>query len=995
MKIRLQELPHQQKALEAINEAFYGLDSHSDDLDRNFVYANPLIKFRGKEQANIDIKMETGTGKTFVGVNTIYEMHKKYGLFKFVIVVPSPAIKEGWRNFIEADFSRQHFQKDYENTHINLTMINAGDFDSSKGLLPAHLVEFIEGDRNNTSTIEVLLINSQMLNSANMEGIYTSGKNKGQDRFNQTMLNGYTKPIEALRAIRPVVIIDEPHKFPRGKSYYDSIKGLNPQMIIRFGATFPEVKKGSGRSAVIVKDYYRGEPQFNLNAVQAFNDGLVKGIDVYFPNITEAEAKDQCTVERVVNKELVLKRNGKTYTYKPGDDIGMEGDITYAGGRELSNGLELDTGMTLLPATMKNSYQELIIKQAIDKHFEVEQKNFMRESVTSPKVKTLTLFFIDSIKSYRHKEGWLKQIFEKHLKKKLDTLVAEYEFKTGQREVEYLSFLRATQKELQQQISWNMSEQKQQEKVGKGVHAGYFGEDRESSDEGIQAEVSDILENKEKLLSFKDDKGNWETRRFLFSKWTLREGWDNPNVFVIAKLRTSGSEISKIQEVGRGLRLPLDETGERLNQEDFSSRLSYLISYDERDFAEKLVSEVNSDAAVQLDTERLTRDMISVILDYHSELDEETLLEELDNKGIIKRNNDFKKNGLEELLKLYPVLAEKNRVKKDRITTGDKKVKERIKLKKENWQKMRDLWERFSHRYMLEFDRLSDNTLQLLLDEVMNNEENFVRYYPDFNYKKVGTNTSGAWVEEKTMPYAGSGPYPGIVYGKFIKRLAEATKLQPRQIHRSLAPVLREQYDGDTTYLSEETLKNLVRNFKAQFENRYAQSYQYQILDFQASTSVYDTSSQDFKEDILATVIGVNEDEDYVEDNKHLYELPPLRYDSVHPEKELLSRHHDSDTSIISFGKIPRRAIQIPKYIGGTTTPDFVYIVEKKDKKRIYLLVETKAEGDGKRIGDEKIIDIHKSFFSQLKEYGIEYQEAERPNQVWNKLRELVEMDED
>lgn len=109
------------------------------------------------------------------------------------------------------------------------------------------------------------------------------------------------------------------------------------------------------------------------------------------------------------------------------------------------------------------------------------------------------------------------------------------------------------------------------------------------------------------MLSFKDERGNWITRRFLFSKWTLREGWDNPNVFVIAKLRTSGSDNSKIQEVGRGLRLPVDETGHRVHQEEFESRLSFHIGYDEREFAQKLVGEINSDCKLLLNHKNLMR----------------------------------------------------------------------------------------------------------------------------------------------------------------------------------------------------------------------------------------------------------------------------------------------------------------------------------------------------------------------------------------------------
>src|SRR5699024_2116583 len=242
------------------------------------------------------------------------------------------------------------------------------------------------------------------------------------------------------------------------------------------------------------------------------------------------------------------------------------------------------------------------------------------------------------------------------------------------REQEYLSFLQATLVDLTE-----------------NVHAGYFGEDRGSGDEAIQAEVDDILKNKEKLLSFKDDKGNWNTRRFLFSKWTLREGWDNPNVFVIAKLRTSGSENSKIQEVGRGLRLPVDENGHRLLQDELPSRLRFLIGYDEKDFAEKLVTEVNEDRMIKLNENKLTQEMIDLIVDKTDGLDAKSLLMQLDQANITERNNDFKTDGFNRLVELYPVLLEANKVKRDKITQGGPKVKQRIKLKKDNWNKMRDL----------------------------------------------------------------------------------------------------------------------------------------------------------------------------------------------------------------------------------------------------------------------------------------------------------------
>ena len=973
MKILLEELPHQLEALQAINDAFHGIDETTADLDKDYVYANPVINGRGHDNANIDIKMETGTGKTYVGVRTMYDLHQKYGLFKFIIVVPTPAIKEGWKNFIEADYARQHFSQYYETTNINLNVINAGDFNSKKGLLPAHLVEFIEGDRLNSTTIQVLLINASMLNSDNMKGIISRGKNKGQERFNQTMLSGFTKPLEAIQATRPIVLVDEPHRFPREGEFYKAIQSVNPQMIIRLGATFPILKVGTGQNAKEMRDFYRKQPQFNLNAVTSFNEGLVKGIDIYFPNVTESEAQNRFVIDSVTNKELVLKNGGTSYKYLIGDSIGFDGDITYEGAKMLSNGLELEKGMAFLPATMTNSYQELIIRDAIDKHFEAEIANFMRESDQQAKVKTLSLFFIDSIKSYRDEQGWLKLVFEKLLRRKVESLIREYRLKKLSREKEYLSFLQATLA-----------------KLTENVHAGYFGEDRGTGDEAIQAEVDDILRNKEKLLSFKDEKGDWETRRFLFSKWTLREGWDNPNVFVIAKLRTSGSENSKIQEVGRGLRLPVDENGHRLMQDEFPSRLRFLIGYDEKDFAQKLVTEVNDDATIKLDETKLTNEMIQLIIEKTGNMDEETLLEQLDTAGVIKRNNDFKGNGFEKLVELYPVLLDMNRVKKDKITTGGPATKQRIKLNKDNWNKMRELWQTFSNRYMLEFDRINEDAMQLLIDEMMNNEENFVLQYPEFSHGEVyySKEQGEMRVREQVTNYENRKPIEGMAYGEFLQKLVKATKLKPAQLHRGLATILKNSYHGDTKYLNEITLNRLLRDFRQRFEERYAQSYRYHALDFQASTSVFDAQLNDFKDDVLATVIGVNEDSDVVDDGRQLYETPPLRYDSVHPEKDLLKRGYDS--SVTLFGKLPKKAIQVPKYMGGTTTPDFVYMVEREDETHVYLLVETKAEGTGKRLSDDQIVAIQEKFFGKLQKHGIEYKEATTVEDIYTKLREVA-----
>ena len=155
MKIQLETLPHQTAALKAIDQAFQGMDTYANDPDANYIYANPLVKYRYQERANIDVKMETGTGKTFVYTRLMYELHQKYGLFKFVIAVPSPSIKEGTKSFITSDYAKQYFSQFFENTQVQLNVINAGDFKAKSGRrnFPAQLMEFVESTRQNTLSL--------------------------------------------------------------------------------------------------------------------------------------------------------------------------------------------------------------------------------------------------------------------------------------------------------------------------------------------------------------------------------------------------------------------------------------------------------------------------------------------------------------------------------------------------------------------------------------------------------------------------------------------------------------------------------------------------------------------------------------------------------------------------------------------------------------------------------------------------------------------------
>lgn len=223
---------------------------------------------------------------------------------------------------------------------------------------------------------------------------------------------------------------------------------------------------------------------------------------------------------------------------------GIMVDIIEKGLVTLSNGMELHVSDAIYPQVFSDTYQKTMLSLALDRHFEKERENFKRLN----RIKTLSLFFIDSIDSFRD-DGYLRKEFEELLKAKLTSEIGKLAIATNQKDKEYKEFLEYSLAHISETV------------------AAYFSEDNSTDSEEVKKEVDKVLREKEKIIRIKDESGKFEPTRFIFSKWTLKEGWDNPNVFVIAKLRSSGSETSKLQEVGRGLRLPVDEFGNRISDE--------------------------------------------------------------------------------------------------------------------------------------------------------------------------------------------------------------------------------------------------------------------------------------------------------------------------------------------------------------------------------------------------------------------------------------------
>ena len=530
---------------------------------------------------NLDTEMETGTGKTYCYIKTIFEMNKQFGWNKFIIVVPSIAIREGvYKSF---EITAEHFLESY-NKKIKFFIYN------SKQL---HNLESFSSDAG----INVMIINVQAFNARGKDArrIYEE-----LDDFQSR------KPIDVIKANHPILILDEPQKM-EGKKTLDSLKEFNPMMILRYSATHKTIHN----------KIYR------LDALDAYNQKLVKkiavrGISVKGLSGTNAylylesiEISKQSPIARleieikqkngiIVRKVRKLGKRANLYDLSGGldqykgfiiADINAITDTV-----SFTNGVELTAGDATGDIN-EIALRRIQIREAIKAHFEKEKVLFDKD------IKVLTLFFIDEVAKYRiytetgeEEGGQYARFFEEEYINVLN----EYGFLDKPEYKKYLD---------------NIPVDK--------THNGYFSIDkktkrlidpttRKKSTETDDVDAYDlILKDKERLLSFE------EPTRFIFSHSALREGWDNPNVFVICTLKHSDSIISRRQEVGRGLRISVDQFGERqdnpitLHQ---TNVLTVVASESYKDFVsglQKDISESLSERPRIADTTYFTGKMIS------------------------------------------------------------------------------------------------------------------------------------------------------------------------------------------------------------------------------------------------------------------------------------------------------------------------------------------------------------------------------------------------
>ncbi|HEC92259.1 MAG TPA: DEAD/DEAH box helicase, partial [Candidatus Atribacteria bacterium] len=485
-------------------------------------------KYDLKEPYNFTIEMETGTGKTYVYLRTILELNQKYGWTKFIIVVPSVAIKEGVLKTL--DITKEHFKQLYENLPYTYFPYKSDNL---------VMVRMFGQDTN----LQIMVITRDAFNK-DINIIHNVHDKMGD------------KPIEIINKTNPIVILDEPQKMGGGATLW-GIEQLNPLFVLRYSATH--------------RDIYN--LVYKLTPYDAYNHGLVKKIEVL--SITEEgdPTSKKIILERIESyssglrakvKVFVNTKDGikfKTATIKHSDDLEKKTNNSYYNGfivSEINKGsgyILFSNGIKIYEGKSSVDDDEIIrvmVRETIREHLEKKKQ-------LNPKgIKVLSLFFLNRVDDYLLPDGFVRKIFEEEFNRLIGNGFKEFS---------------------------NIDVEKS--------HSGYFSKMRKNKKiEEDESAYNLIMKHKERLLSLD------EPVEFIFSHSALREGWDNPNVFNICTLAYSSSEIKKRQEIGRGLRLPVDQDGNRIHDKDINL-LTVITNESYREYLERLQTEYREEAGVE------------------------------------------------------------------------------------------------------------------------------------------------------------------------------------------------------------------------------------------------------------------------------------------------------------------------------------------------------------------------------------------------------------
>lgn len=887
----------------------------------------PSQKLEGK--FNLTVEMETGVGKTYTYIKTMYELNKQYGWSKYIIVVPSIAIREGvYKSF---QVTQEHFAEEY-GKKIRFFIYNSS--------------QLTEIDRfASDSSINVMIINSQAFNAKGKDArrIYMK-----LDEFRSR------RPIDIIAKTNPILIIDEPQSV-EGKQTKERLKEFHPLMTLRYSAT--------------PKDYYN--LIYRLDAMDAYNKRLVKKISVkgitesgttatesfvYLEGINLSKAAPTATIQFDYKGATGIRKVSRTVTqgYNLYDNSGQLDEyknnfvVKAIDGRddsvEFLNGVKLYAG-DVIGKVSEEQLRRIQIRETILSHIQRERELF------SKGIKVLPLFFIDEVDHYRQYDaagqpvnGIFADMFEEEYRDVVGNL---------QREIgddEYMRYLDSISAE--------------------STHAGYFSIDKKGR--MTNSKVSDkkektsddidaydlIMKNKELLLD-RDPKRS--PVRFIFSHSALREGWDNPNVFQICTLKSSGSEVRKRQEVGRGMRLCVNQDGERMDTNALGNDvqnvnvLTVIASESYESFAKGLQSEIAE--AVEDRPRAVTRELFlnRVITDARGNetvidsdtasaiMYEMTVNRYVDRKGVLtdkyyedKANGELKMaaevEGCEaSVVEIIDSIYDANAMKPENARANNVELK--VNEEKLNSREFKALWSRINAKsvYVVDFD--TDELVRKSI-AALNSKLHVSKIYfkietgrMDEIKSKEQLQSGTAFVKEESGTY---GTQKAIVANRGVKydlvgKLVEETGLTRRAVIQILTGISKGTFD-QFKYNPEEFIIKAAQLINDEKATAIIEHITYSVMDDHYGTDV-------FTEPTIKGKLGANA----MKANKHLYDH--IVYDSTN-ERDFAT-DLDTNNKVAVYVKLPDGFyISTPV---GHYNPDWAIAFYEDSVKHIYFVAETKG----------------------------------------------------
>ena len=907
---------------------------------------------KGVAPVNLDIEMETGTGKTYVYIKTMFELNKQYGWSKFIIVVPSIAIREGVAKsfmMLEDHFMEYYGKKARWFVYDSGNLQQLDSFSSDSGL-------------------SVMIINTQAFAASMKEG----GRSKeSRIIYSKRDEFGSRRPIDVIAANNPIIIMDEPQKM-EGDATQTGIKRFNPLFVLNYSATHKT--KHDTIYALDALDAYRQKLVKRIH-VKGFEVRNLRGTGSYLyldeivlspkhPPVARIEIETKTASGSIVKK---------TKTFATGDNLREESGLAEYEGYTVSeinatgyvsflNGVVLRRG-EVIGDTNELTMQRVQIRETIRSHFEKERALFKRG------IKCLSLFFIDEVAKYRSYDedgNEVKGVFQKIFEDEYARLVNE-EFQIW--DEDYNEYLRRF--------------------TPQEVHQGYFSIDKKTNrmidgkiekKTGLSDDISAydlILKNKERLLSFE------EPTRFIFSHSALREGWDNPNVFQICTLRHSSSSTAKRQEVGRGLRICVDRNGVRMDRELLGedvhevNKLTVIANESYADFTSALqreTREVLRERAAKATVGYFTGKQIRIGEEIHtvSEMEASRIMVYLEDNGYIDSDNNITPGyraavsegtvaplpqqfqsiagGISRLINsIFDPKALDDMVVEEKTVIPENKLNDNF-----NKSEFQALWKEINHQYVY---TVSYDRNELIEKAILHIDAELE--VTRLRYVMVEGMQDESQVEEfgdtRSQSHELTDVCTSTVRYDLVGDIAKGANLTRQTVVRILKGIKESKL-----YLfrnnPEEFIRKVINIIREQKSTMIVESIHYNMTEGKYDSNIF-------------TVKGKADFDRAYEAKKHITDYV---FSDSKGERDFA---HDLDDAneVVVYAKLPR-SFQIPTPVGNYA-PDWAIAMQKNGVKHIFFIAETKGSmGSMELRGVEKAkIECAEKLFNSISTANVKY----------------------